>query len=143
MRKWREADPERARERSTKAMREWRAANPERAREASRLLYAERGNQRSPEHERERGIKRRAKEGFSEKHRLERQRYRERHPEKHAAQSKVSDAIRRGKLVRQPCEVCGAESAEAHHDDYSKPLDVRWLCKEHHRLHHHSHRPAS
>lgn len=41
---------------------------------------------------------------------------------------------RRGKLTRQPCEVCGAESnIEAHHSDYSKPLDVNWLCREHHK----------
>jgi len=35
-------------------------------------------------------------------------------------------------LERQPCEVCGAQKAQAHHDDYSKPLDVRWLCTTHH-----------
>ena len=38
-------------------------------------------------------------------------------------------------LERQPCEVCG-EKAEAHHPDYSKPLDVRWLCKRHHMIEH-------
>lgn len=38
--------------------------------------------------------------------------------------------------AKQPCEVCGAEKSEAHHDDYTKPLSVRWLCRSHHRLHH-------
>lgn len=35
---------------------------------------------------------------------------------------------RRGKIVRQPCERCGGP-AEKHHDDYDKPLAVRWLCR--------------
>ena len=44
---------------------------------------------------------------------------------------------RRGKLVPKPCEVCGG-LAEKHHDDYDKPLSVRWLCRYHHReLHRH------
>ena len=54
-----------------------------------------------------------------------------RNPEKRSAQVAVSNAIRDGRLERQPCEVCG-EKAQAHHDDYSKPLDVRWLCPIHH-----------
>ena len=45
----------------------------------------------------------------------------------------VRKAIRNGVLVRQPCEVCGSEPSDAHHDDYEKPLDVRWLCRLHHR----------
>jgi hypothetical protein len=57
------------------------------------------------------------------------------HPEKRKARNMVSNAIRNGKLKRQLCEVCG-EKAHAHHEDYSKPLDVRWLCPTHHmRLH--------
>jgi hypothetical protein len=40
-----------------------------------------------------------------------------------------------GILKEQPCEVCGAK-AEKHHDDYLKPLEVRWLCREHHLEHH-------
>jgi hypothetical protein len=51
--------------------------------------------------------------------------------------------IRRGKMVRQPCEVCGATPAEAHHDDYGKPRDVRWLCPPHHREHHRKLRSAA
>jgi hypothetical protein len=47
-----------------------------------------------------------------------------------------SNAIRDGRLIRQPCEVCGALNVEAHHDDYSKPLTVRWLCRRHHLEHH-------
>jgi hypothetical protein len=30
------------------------------------------------------------------------------------------------------CEVCGEAATAAHHDDYSKPLDVRYLCAAHH-----------
>jgi hypothetical protein len=65
--------------------------------------------------------------------------------------ARVAYAVRTGKLVRQPCEVCGLEpfwyrpqdrpwsgyaSVVAHHDDYDKPLEVRWLCRFHHAEHH-------
>lgn len=40
--------------------------------------------------------------------------------------------IKRGKLIRKPCEVCSSPDSEPHHKDYSKPLDVHWLCKTHH-----------
>jgi hypothetical protein len=55
-----------------------------------------------------------------------------RNPIKKAASTAVGNAIRDGRMTRQPCEVCGQEKAQAHHDDYSKPLDVRWLCTTHH-----------
>ena len=55
---------------------------------------------------------------------------------KNKANSFVDYAIRKGKLTRQPCEECGAEKTEAHHDDYAKPLEVRWLCRSHHRQWH-------
>ena len=56
--------------------------------------------------------------------------------EVHKAHDAVEVAIANGSLIRQPCEVCGADRVDAHHDDYSKPLDVRWLCRGHHlKLH--------
>jgi len=58
--------------------------------------------------------------------------WRQRNPEKVAAQNAVHYALRKGKLIRLPCEVCGAQPVHAHHDDYSRKLDVRWLCVEHH-----------
>jgi ribosomal protein S27AE len=65
-----------------------------------------------------------------------RRRQLEREPVKEAARRATMYAIRVGKLVRQPCEQCGAEPGHAHHDDYSKPLDVRWLCRPCHTEHH-------
>ena len=57
---------------------------------------------------------------------------RSRSPEKFAARFAVSNAIRDGRLIKGPCEVCGHPDTEGHHDDYNKPLDVRWLCFIHH-----------
>lgn len=51
----------------------------------------------------------------------------------------VSNALRDGKLTRQPCEVCGLGKAHGHHDDYARPLEVRWLCSVHHAEYHRMH----
>jgi hypothetical protein len=59
-------------------------------------------------------------------------RYRKLNPEKYRARNAVSNALRDGRLVRQSCLVCG-ERAQAHHEDYSRPLEVVWLCFKHHR----------
>jgi hypothetical protein len=52
--------------------------------------------------------------------------------DKKNAQLKAAKAVKAGALVPQPCEVCGDPKAEKHHDDYTKPLEVRWLCSKHH-----------
>lgn len=65
--------------------------------------------------------------------------YQRRNPLKVAARMAVARALQSGGLVRRPCEVCGKTKSEAHHDDYAKPLDVRWLCNGHHREHHKIH----
>lgn len=64
--------------------------------------------------------------------RIQRQRY----PEKIKAREAVSRAVKSGKLKRLPCEVCGDQNSQAHHEDYSRPLDVVWLCRKHHRQRH-------
>lgn len=53
------------------------------------------------------------------------------------AVSVVHWAVVRGELIRQSCERCGVvETVQAHHEDYSKPLEVIWLCKIHHMIRH-------
>jgi hypothetical protein len=37
--------------------------------------------------------------------------------------------LRRGRLQKQPCLICGNPKAQAHHHDYSKPLEIDWLCQ--------------
>lgn len=58
-----------------------------------------------------------------------------RNPQKFAAQVLFRNAVSRGAIERQPCEVCGRKG-QGHHDDYSKPFEVRWLCPKHHAEHH-------
>ena len=55
------------------------------------------------------------------------------HPEKYRARYLMSNAIRDGRLKRLPCEKCGDPKSHGHHYDYSKPLDVQWLCGDHHK----------
>jgi len=59
----------------------------------------------------------------------------EKNPEKKKAHSEVRSALRSGRIHRHPCSVCG-NKAEAHHEDYSKPLDIIWLCTKHHAARH-------
>ncbi len=55
--------------------------------------------------------------------------YRQKYPNKYRAKSIVNRAVRAKKLFSQPCYECGSiDSPHAHHDDYSKPLNIRWLC---------------
>jgi len=66
--------------------------------------------------------------------------YRSTYPNKYRAHVLVGNAIRDKKLFREPCEKCGRiDTVHGHHDDYLKPLNVRWLCTAHHKQHHVSH----
>ena len=55
------------------------------------------------------------------------------YPEKFKARTALRSAMLRGDLVKAPCLICGKAESEAHHQDYSKPLEVMWFCKLHHR----------
>jgi len=52
----------------------------------------------------------------------------------------LNKRIQSGKIINpNKCSECGEEGySEAHHEDYSRPLDVIWLCKLCHEEIHHS-----
>lgn len=62
--------------------------------------------------------------------------YRTRNKHKRNARDRVRYAIKTGKIKRLPCERCGNVRSEAHHEDYEKPLEVKWLCKKCHSKEH-------
>jgi hypothetical protein len=51
---------------------------------------------------------------------------------KDSCRSYAREYLKRGKLKKEGCAVCGAD-AQMHHPDYDRPLDVVWLCKKHHQ----------
>lgn len=117
-------------------LREDRAANPEKYRARDRARY---------EKDKARRIKlaNKWKRNNPDKRRESLREWERRNPLAKAASTAVGKAIRSGKLERGPCEVCGVtKRIQAHHDDYSKPLSVRWLCIDHHAEHHKRKREA-
>ena len=56
------------------------------------------------------------------------------HPERIKARKAIYNAIRLGRLIRPDhCEMCFIVCRpEGHHEDYSKQLEVDWLCTECH-----------
>jgi hypothetical protein len=77
------------------------------------------------------------KGGLTQNHYAYKLRDKERHPEHHRARELVAKAKKNGKLIVEPCHKCGAiKKVHAHHEDYSKPLDVKWICPPCHRAEH-------
>jgi hypothetical protein len=87
--------------------------------ERHRIFIAGRDPERVRESDRKKMAKRRASGSPDQKLRI-------------AARNEVRKAKLRGDIEPGRCEVCGVEKTHAHHDDYTKPLDIRWLCREHH-----------
>lgn len=73
---------------------------------------------------------------YTEKRKVWTKRWRHLNPHKRAAHVRLGNMVREGIVRRKPCEVCGSWPTHAHHDDYTKPFDVRWLCPEHHGAEH-------
>lgn len=59
-----------------------------------------------------------------------------RNKEKNSIYLKVFYEIKMGRMIKGECEVCGNPKVDGHHKDYSKPLEVTWLCRKHHKEEH-------
>jgi hypothetical protein len=119
MRSYREAYNQSHKEYFTQKRREWSKKNPERQREIERRKYYARKQRAVAIPKPSKGP-----EWVEELRKRVNTKYR------------VYKAIKKGTLVKLPCFVCGELRVEAHHPDYSLPLDVVWLCPHHHRLLH-------
>jgi hypothetical protein len=143
----RQAEPERIRDRERawrektgdrKAIteREWEKRNPDLV-AAQKKRYRQRHGEEIAKYKKEWGRRNRHLTVASVK------RHAARYPEKAQARNAVREAIRYGRLVKPDhCEDCDAYVLDpidlhAHHEDYSKPLDVRWLCRPCHVGVHH------
>jgi hypothetical protein len=79
---------------------------------------------------------------INKRRRAREKRWREQHPQRVAVYEKaryqIRKALEQGILVRpEVCENCGIpakEPPQAAHDDYTQPLDVRWLCRNCHMI---------
>lgn len=78
-------------------------------------------------------IKKRSYEKHKKEVYTKTKRRRELFPEKGRANALLATAVRNGKVKKLPCEVCGNIRSVGHHEDYSEPLAVVWLCYKHHR----------
>ena len=88
------------------------------------------GNNKEHVIERQRLWRRTKKGKFLTKEREKR--YAKKYRFKRLAKDAVNNAVRSGKLIKMPCVKCGSIKSQGHHPDYNKPLEVIWLCHEHH-----------
>ena len=60
----------------------------------------------------------------------------QRYPDRIKAREAAAYAVKSGKIPKRACEICGNPNVQLHHDDYSRPLEIRFLCVKHHREYH-------
>jgi hypothetical protein len=91
-------------------------------REHDKVMAAEALRRKKPEHR--------------EKNRVYRKQSDVRHPQRAKARQLLNNAVRDGRIERLPCHKCGDPKSQGHHEDYSKPLDVEWICAPCHAKEH-------
>jgi len=107
----------------------WRENNKDKVREIQRLYRLD-GSVYEKNNLKNRTVKFDSKAKANKKYRM-------RNILKYTAHNAVTAAIRDGRLAKKPCAVCGFwRKVQAHHDDYTKLLEVIWLCVECHNNRH-------
>lgn len=104
---------------------EWLKKNREKQRSYSRRYYEKNREKRIQDAVEYARSRRAATKKIEEKYRRE-------NALKVKAREAVRKALREGTIKKLPCSVCESPLSQAHHPDYSKPLDVVWLCTKHH-----------
>jgi hypothetical protein len=128
MRNWRAKNPIN-KEKHAEYQRRWRAANPEKAKEIMKRATAKRAPQLQ------------TKESWArsaEARRAARKRWNEANPEKRRIHTMIELAVFQGYMEKpNECSQCGIEcNPHGHHEDYSRPKEVIWLCHKCHRILH-------
>lgn len=76
---------------------------------------------------------RRCKSEYTRLHRKKHSELTDEERKRSNARSYANQYLRRGRITKKPCEKCGSTyKLQMHHDDYDKPLDIKWLCKDCH-----------
>ena len=105
-----------------------------------RIRYSE-NIEKSRDEARKRAVKCRKSDKYKEEKNEYDRLYRKKFPEKSRARDKIKHAVYSGKLIRSTkCELCKNDGpTHGHHQDYSKPLEVIWLCPTCHISGHRNH----
>lgn len=117
LKEWRLKNLEKQRERQRKWQKKNRKNNPEKVKEYDKISHKRR-------REKERVYARSYKKKVD--------------PIKLSARTILNNAVRLGKIIKpNKCQNCENKKIQGHHPDYTKPLEVIWLCTKHHELEHH------